>query len=253
MGKTIDSRSEHAATTDFVLLFALGLTLTPISIYLTFPNAPDRFQFEIFLFCFSVIIGLIGTIVLFRLTAATTTAKLHYVFQVIVRFTLAHIFITYGLSKLYGFQFPALDPSTLDKVVRDLSGQQFVWAFFGYSYGYSAFVGMGQALSAILLFFRKTQTLGAFILLPIITNIVVVNFMYDIPVKLYASLYLMMTLYLIATDWKRILALFWSNRSLPSRVDIEVSTKARTWIYVVKYFAILFILGFNFWLYESIT
>ena len=59
--------------------------------------------------------------------------------------------------------------------------------FFGFSKGYNLFLGLGEFIAGTLLLHRKTRLIGTLIALSIITNIVAINFFYDIPVKLFSS------------------------------------------------------------------
>lgn len=78
------------------------------------------------------------------------------------------------------------------------------WSFVGYSKGFSAFTGWGELVGGVLLFFRRTTALGAVILVPVLLNVVAINYFFDVPVKLFSSALLLMTLFLLAPDAPRI-------------------------------------------------
>jgi len=56
------------------------------------------------------------------------------------------------------------------------------WTFLGHSKGYNIFMGLSEFVGGVLLFHRKAKLMDSLILIPIITNIVAINFFYDIPV-----------------------------------------------------------------------
>lgn len=62
----------------------------------------------------------------------------------------------------------------------------------GYSRTYTIFAGAGEVIGGVLLFFRRTTTLGALILCGVLANVVALNFSYGIPVKIFSSLLLLL-------------------------------------------------------------
>ncbi len=147
--------------------------------------------------------------------------KVRYWLQTVIRYFLASTFLSYGFAKIFGNQFYTWS-STLDTPLGEVTGIQLAWRFFGYSYSYTLFVAFSQIVPAFLLFFRRTTTLAALILLPVISNIVIINFTHDIPVKLYSSIYLIMVLYLLWLDHSRLIPLFGFNYT-SARVAVPFS------------------------------
>jgi uncharacterized membrane protein YphA (DoxX/SURF4 family) len=104
----------------------------------------------------------------------------------ILRFFLAFEFVRYGVAKIVGMQFYRRF-YLLDTRVVDLKPMNLAWSFFGHSYGYQAFSGALEIAGAVLLCFRRTTTLGACLLFVVMSNVVLVNFSYDVSVKLFSS------------------------------------------------------------------
>jgi len=146
----------------------------------------------------------------------------------VIAWALGFIFITYGLAKIFRTQFPEASYYLLDQPVGDLPGIQLTWRFFGYSYAYACFVALSQIGSSLLLFFRRTQLLGACLLLPVIGNIVFINFAFDIPVRFFSVVCLLMTLWLVLADSGRLKALFWDNAAAPPRAHPVWNPRYRT-------------------------
>jgi len=64
-----------------------------------------------------------------------------------------------------------------------------------------------------LLFPRKTSTLGALMSVGVLSNVVALNFSYDVPVKLYSSHLLAQAIFLLLPDARRLGNFFFLNRS----------------------------------------
>lgn len=143
--------------------------------------------------------------------------RLKYSFQIILRYFLAYNLMIFGASKVLDAQFPP-SLSALDTTIADLYPSTLAWTFFGYSYHYEFFIGCGQILAVLLLFFRRTATLGAILLTIIMSNVVFVNFAYDVCVKFFSSTFLAMTVYLLVDDAPRLIDILFLNRPAEKRV-----------------------------------
>jgi hypothetical protein len=82
----------------------------------------------------------------------------------------------------------------------------------GASAAYTIFTGLGELLGGLLLTTRRTALLGALITAAVMVNVVVLNFSYDVPVKIYSSILLLAALFIAAPDAKRLLNLFVLHR-----------------------------------------
>src|SRR5262249_24603807 len=83
--------------------------------------------------------------------------------------------------------------------------------------GYTALTGAIELLGGVLLFSRRTTTLGALVCIGVMANIVALNFLYDIPVKLFSSHLLAVALVLVALDGRRLIAVFLRGEAVPAR------------------------------------
>ena len=66
-------------------------------------------------------------------------------------------------------------------------------------------------LSQVLLW-RRTSLLGCFVCIPVMTNVAMLNWMFDVPVKLYSTHLLLFGIALLAPDLPRLCAFFLGNR-----------------------------------------
>ena len=129
-----------------------------------------------------------------------------------VRFSLGTAMIGYGAFKVISSQFV---PPTLDRLMQsygDSSPMGLLWTFMGASEPYTMFVGFAEMTAGILLFPRKTSTLGALMSIGVLSNVVALNFSYDVPVKLFSSHLLAMAIFLVLPDARRLANFFILNR-----------------------------------------
>jgi len=116
--------------------------------------------------------------------------------RVYLRFFVGSIMIYYGLAKVFHSQFPFPTVARLEEPYGDSSPMGLLWAFMGYSTPYNVFTGLAETVPAVLLFFRRTATLGALLLVGVLTNVVMLNFCYDVPVKIGSTELLLASLYI---------------------------------------------------------
>ncbi|HEU4432043.1 MAG TPA: hypothetical protein VFR51_01520 [Pyrinomonadaceae bacterium] len=132
--------------------------------------------------------------------------------NIYVRFSLGTAMIGYGAYKVIMSQF---GPPTLDRLMQpfgDSSPMGLLWTFMGASEPYTMFVGFAEMIAGILLFPRKTTTLGALMSIGVMSNVVALNFSYDVPVKLYSTHLLAMAVFLALPDARRLANFFFLNR-----------------------------------------
>lgn len=153
-------------------------------------------------------------------------AKLKYILQIILRFFLAYIITQYGAAKIFDIQFsPSI--GNMITTVADMRPMSVAWTFFGYSYSYEFFIGCSQILAAILLLFRRTSTLGAILMVTIMSNIVFVNFAFNVCVKFFSCSYLAMSIYLLIDDAPRLTSILLLNRAAEKRTYPPLFQKRR--------------------------
>lgn len=144
-------------------------------------------------------------------------SRLRYGLQILTRYFLGFIILQYGFAKVLDMQFnPSL--AGLDTRAVDMRPMTVAWTFFGYSFYYEFFIGISQILAGLLLVFRRTSTLGAILMVTIMANIVFVNFAFDVCVKFFSCTYLVMSIYLLIDDAKRLVNVLLLNKPAPARV-----------------------------------
>lgn len=126
----------------------------------------------------------------------TDYPRLRQWLHVYLRFAVGTIMIGYGLAKVYHSQFPFPSPAKLEQPYGDASPMGLLWTFMGFSGSYNVFTGLAETVPALLLFFRRTATLGAIALVVVMANVVALNFCYDVPVKIYSTELMLASLYI---------------------------------------------------------
>ncbi|SES02952.1 hypothetical protein [Pedobacter rhizosphaerae] len=130
--------------------------------------------------------------------------KLYYWLRAIVRYRLAIGIIGYGFIKFFPLQAPFPSISNLNTSYGDFTD----WKIFSMSLGitpsYEAFLGGIEILAGLLLFFRKTATIGAIIILIFTGNVFISNLAYQGGEYVYASYLISFALFVLWFDTQRI-------------------------------------------------
>ena len=124
--------------------------------------------------------------------------------RIAIRYSLGATMLSYGISKVLREQMPEPSMSRLLQTYGESSPMGLLWTFMGQSWAYSAFAGGLEMLGGLLLFFRRTTTLGALLLVAVMANVLMMNLAFDVPVKLYSAHYLAFAAVLAARDFRRL-------------------------------------------------
>ena len=141
--------------------------------------------------------------------------KLFYWFNLYLRYTLAIVIFGYGIDKLIPIQMTYPSVISLITPYGELSRFDVLWNFMGVSPGYMIFTGASEIAGSLLLLSRRTAVAGYLLLLAVLSNVVALNFFYNIPVKLFSSQLLLYDLYLLAPYLKKIFLFFFSDQFVP--------------------------------------
>lgn len=93
----------------------------------------------------------------------------------VLRWYLAYYMLGYGWGKLTGAQFGIYDESFLDKPLKDIDKFHLAWHLFSLDRTFNVCVGVMQILCAALLIYNRTVLIGAFLILPILAQIFLVD------------------------------------------------------------------------------
>lgn len=133
-----------------------------------------------------------------------TYATMYKWFRLFMRFALASQLLVYGMDKAIPLQMPFPYLTRLLEPYGNFSPMGVLWSSIGASPGYEIFTGCAEMLGGILLFFPRTTMLGALIGLADMTEVFMLNMTYDVPVKLFSFHLVLMSLFLLAPELRRL-------------------------------------------------
>ncbi|MEM9940335.1 MAG: hypothetical protein AAF939_02020 [Planctomycetota bacterium] len=169
-----------------------------------------------------------------------------------LRYVLAFWMLSYGLGKVaFVFnQFSPVSEYQLTKTWGDSSPMNVLWAFMGSSQAYTIFAGAGEVTGALLLIWRRTALLGSLVTFGVMFNVMMLNYCYDIPVKLFSTHLVVMSVYLILQDWRKLINLLILHRVAKPTPLVPPYTNTKTiWIQRSVKLLILYV-GFATPIYE---
>jgi hypothetical protein len=170
--------------------------------------------------------------------------------RIAVRYTLAFTMFGYGFAKVFPLQFRAPGFQKLLEPYGDFSPMGVLWSFMGASLAYTIFAGLCEVTGGALLLFRRTATLGALVSFGVLLNIALLNFCYDVPVKLYSTNLVLMAVFLAAPDLRRLLNFLVLNR-VADPADLSSPRFERRWMQIgAVAFQVLFV---GYFLYSAIS
>ncbi len=104
-----------------------------------------------------------------------------------------------------------------------------LWTFMGASTAYTKFCGLVEVSAGLLLLFRRTTTVGALVAAGAMLNVMLLNFCYDVPVKLYSAHILLMSLFLLIPNARALIRLFFLQQ--PANLEgVWVPRFERRWL-----------------------
>ncbi len=166
--------------------------------------------------CFAVLASLLSFFIATDLQHRCLTGLVVF----ITRWYLVMHMLGYGFAKVIPTQFQSPRLADLVTTYGDMSPMGLIWRFMGFSTAYCIFCGAGEVLGGMLLAFRKTTTLGAIVVIAVMSNVVMINYCFDVPVKLFSSHLLLLALGLLLRDLPRFLDFFVFNRATAPRTFV---------------------------------
>ena len=119
--------------------------------------------------------------------------------RTIVVYYLTYILLKYGFDKIFKAQFYLPEPNILNTKFQELSRDVLYWSTIGTSRFYCISLGIIEVITAVLLLINRTRVLGLLLAIGVFLNVILVNFGFDISVKIFSVLLLLMTVFAIST------------------------------------------------------
>jgi uncharacterized membrane protein YphA (DoxX/SURF4 family) len=163
--------------------------------------------------------------------------QLYQWLRLFVRITLAVAMISYGANKLFRQQFPEPPLYRFVDYYGNSSPMGMLWTFMGMSRAYSLFAGIAEMMGGLLLIVPRLTTLGALITFAVMSNVWMLNFCYDVPRKIYSTHLVLMSLFLLLPEVRRILDFFIFNRkTVPApEVPLLKDTQLSRWALYLQF------------------
>ena len=176
-----------------------------------FPSGSgDKTSDWVLLLC-HLVISVVATAVWSIFDRRKEYTRLNEWLRVLLRYSAAWTMVVYGTVKVVKLQFPDPSLARLLEPLKDFSPMGLLWTFMGSSVPYNFFAGCCELLG-ILLFFRRTTTLGALLTAAVMANVAMLNFAYDTPVKLLSTHVILMCAYLAIPDLRALFDFFVRNK-----------------------------------------
>jgi hypothetical protein len=168
-------------------------------------------------------------------------STLYYWLRVIVRYRLAIGIIGYGFIKFFPLQAPFPSISNLNTSYGDFTD----WKIFSMSLGivpnYESFLGAIEIVAGLLLFFKRTATIGALIIVVFTGNVFISNLAYEGGEYVYSIYLISFALFVLSFDALRIYNLISLERpTQPNTFKPVLTSRQQTIRLVVKTLVIFF-------------
>ena len=192
-----------------------------------FSGSGDKTFDWVLMFCslvFSVVVMVLWSVLDRKRTQYVTLYKW---FRLFIRFALAGQMFGYGLAKAIPMQMPFPYLAKLLEPYGNFSPMGVLWASVGASPAYEIFTGCAETLGGILLIFPRTTTLGTLICLADMVQVFLLNMTYDVPVKLLSFHLILVCLFLLAPDFRRLMDFFILKQPAASSLEPPLFSRPR--------------------------
>ena len=103
-----------------------------------------------------------------------------------------------------------------------------LWAFIGMNPVYEILCGTAELMGGVLLLFRRTALFGALTTAFVVTNVMLYNFCFDVPVKPCSVHPLLLALFVTLPDAGQLIRFFWLHKAA-APTGIWVPPASRPW------------------------
>ncbi len=144
----------------------------------------------------------------FRKRCQWDDEMLYYWLRVLLRYRLALAITFLGIIKVLPIQIPEPTLSDLHTEYGDFLRWKLYYLTNGIATaGYLPLIGALEVIAGLLLLHRRTAVIGAGLLIAVLLNVVIVNYVYDIGEQVYSSFLLLVAAVIFLYDLPRFLAL----------------------------------------------
>jgi len=172
----------------------------------------DELYDYVLILCIAVLAAVVTVVWSLLDRKRTEYRQLYQWLRLFMRLTVGAAMIGYGLKKVFWSQFPEPPLAKLLDTFGQTSPMGLLWTFMGESRLYSLAAGIGETLGGVLLFVPRLTALGAIISFGMMSNVLLLNLAYDVPRKIYSIHLVLICLFLLLPDFRRLANVFLFNR-----------------------------------------
>ena len=147
--------------------------------------------------------------------------------KIAVRYFLGSVMLLYGIQKLFLLQMVYPELSYFYTPLGDFTPMDLAWTFVGYSPAYQFIGGLLEVTAALLIFFRRTLVLGLLIFLGVMSNVLMLNYLYGVAVKTFSTTLVLMGLFLLDEYIPKLINFLLLQK--PSRIEIPALNIVTPW------------------------
>lgn len=118
----------------------------------------------------------------------------------IIRLMVGVSMVWYGFAKVFPVQMQPPTLGVLNEPFGQMSPDSLLWSMLGAMPVYEMICGWAEVIAGVLLLVRKTSLAGALLTTFIMTNVLLYNLFFDVPVKLFAAHLVLLALFVILAD-----------------------------------------------------
>lgn len=215
---------------DFIIK-KIGTHLLHMPVRVAFPGfdkVDDSYYGLTFLFT-GLVLTVVGTLIWSILDRQRKNySLLNKWFQFYLRYFLATYLLGYGFVKFFPSQFEEVTASRLVMQVGEQTPMLLAWNFMGYSVAFSRISGTVEIIAGLLLFFQRTTTLGAMLATITFGFVTLLDYCFNVPVKLLVSHLMLISLVVLLNDGRRLFYLLLLNKPVEA-VTYSPFFKKQSW------------------------
>ena len=151
---------------------------------------------------------------------------LYATLRFLLRLTCGFYMLEYGLAKLFPMQMAPISIAILNEPVGNTSPMTYLWSMLGMNPAYQMICGGAEALGGVMILFRRTALAGALLSAFVMTNVLLYNMFFDVPVKLFAANLLLALTFITLPDVPALFRFFWLHQpSAPTGIWVPPTSR----------------------------
>jgi hypothetical protein len=207
-------------------------SLLGVSVPLVVPPAPSSDGFQIAHAALFLVLAAVGAGIWSapaRLASRPSERTVYQWLRIGARYVLAYGMLHFGIGALLRFQFPAATAESLVTPVGEMRAWEMLWAFVGWSALYTTFLALVEIAGGVLLLRRETTLLGALIAGAVLSNVVLLNVLFEVPGMSLSPHFALLTGLLVLPDARRLFELHVTGASV-APADLARDVPATPWL-----------------------